>query len=71
MTSVQAVRRRIAPTGAPRLPHAERDERARLYQIGRALVERLRRAFAITDTHLELLCSEPTARVAGPGAHHR
>ncbi|GAA1086250.1 MULTISPECIES: hypothetical protein [Streptomyces violaceusniger group] len=49
----------------------QRDERARLYQIDRALVERLRRAFAIADTRLELLRSEPTARIPGPRAHHR
>ncbi|WP_413804528.1 hypothetical protein [Streptomyces sp. OE57] len=62
LTSVQTAQRRIAPTGAPRL--LQRDERTRPYQIDRALVEGLRRAFAIADTRLELLRGEPTARVA-------
>ncbi len=61
LTSFQAVQRRIAPTGAPRL--LQRDERARVYQIDRALVEGLRRAFAIADARPDLLRGEPTAPV--------
>ncbi|WP_443250844.1 hypothetical protein [Streptomyces sp. 6N106] len=59
LTSVQAVQRRVAPTDASRL--LQRNERARLYHIDRALVEGLRRAFAIADARPDLLRGEPTA----------
>ncbi|MGW7605616.1 hypothetical protein [Streptomyces antimycoticus] len=61
LTSIKAVQRRVAPTGASQL--LQRDERARLYQIDRALVEGLRRAFAIADARPDLLRGEPTAPV--------
>ncbi|AEM88569.1 hypothetical protein [Streptomyces violaceusniger] len=61
LTSIKAVQRRVAPPGAPRL--LQRDERARLYQIDRVLVEGLRRAFAIADARPDLLRGEPTAHV--------
>nr|WTB12051.1 hypothetical protein OG546_49690 [Streptomyces antimycoticus] len=61
LTSIKAVHRRVAPTGASQL--LQRDERARLYQIDRALVEGLRRAFAIADACPDLLRGEPTAPV--------
>ncbi|MEU5273320.1 hypothetical protein AB0G77_33340 [Streptomyces hygroscopicus] len=62
LTSFQAVQRRVAPTGAPRL--LQRDERARLYQIDPALVEGLQRAFAIADARPDLLRrAEPHPRV--------
>ncbi|SEB31141.1 MULTISPECIES: hypothetical protein [Streptomyces] len=59
LTSIKAVQRRVAPTGAPRL--LQRDERARLYHVDQTLVEGLRRAFAIADARPDLLRGEPTA----------
>lgn len=61
LTSVQAVQRRVGPAGAGRL--LQRDERARLYRIDRALVEGLTRAFAIADVRPDLLRGEPAGRV--------
>ncbi|WP_413098200.1 hypothetical protein [Streptomyces sp. Inha503] len=62
LTSIPAVQRRIGPAGSARL--LQRDERARLlYHIDPALVEGLRRAFAIADARPDLLRAEPTPRV--------
>ncbi|WP_405933607.1 hypothetical protein [Streptomyces sp. NBC_00827] len=61
LTSVQAVQRRIGPTGADRL--LQRDERARLYRIDRPLVEGLTRAFALADARPDLLRGEGAGRV--------
>ncbi|MEU8727577.1 hypothetical protein [Streptomyces antimycoticus] len=61
VTSIPAVHRRVGPTSTPRL--LQRDERARLYHIDPALVEGLRRAFAIADARPDLLRGEPTVRV--------
>ncbi|MGW7695565.1 hypothetical protein ACWGMA_43260 [Streptomyces asiaticus] len=55
------MQRRVAPISASQL--LQRDERARLYQIDRALVEGLRRAFTIADARADLLRGEPAARV--------
>ncbi|MBO3682501.1 hypothetical protein J5X86_47450 [Streptomyces sp. NEAU-YJ-81] len=61
LTSIKAVQRRVAPTGASRL--LQRNERARFYHIDRALVEGLRRAFVLADARPDLLRGEPAARV--------
>jgi hypothetical protein len=53
LTSVQAVQRRIGPPGAERL--LQRDERARIYRIDRALVEGLKRAFSLTEDRPDLM----------------
>lgn len=53
LTSVQAVQRRLGPSGAQRL--LQRDERARLYRIDQALVEGLARAFALADARPDLV----------------
>ncbi|MEU8852702.1 hypothetical protein AB0C70_42270 [Streptomyces sp. NPDC048564] len=61
LTSVKAVQRRIGPDSAG--PLLQRDERARLYRIDRALVAGLARAFALADARPDLLRGEPAARV--------
>ncbi|WP_257232502.1 hypothetical protein [Streptomyces sp. Rer75] len=68
LTSVQAVQRRIDPAGSSRLLH--RDERARLRHIDPALVEGLRRAFAIADARYTCRGrSTSSAWSAEPGQH--
>ncbi|MFD9445592.1 hypothetical protein ACFWBR_42670 [Streptomyces sp. NPDC060006] len=56
LTSIKAVQRRIGPDTAG--PLLQRDERARLYGIDRALVEGLARAFALADARPDLLRGE-------------
>jgi hypothetical protein len=52
------VQRRVGPAGAARL--LQRDERARIYRIDRALVEGLKRAFALAEDRPDLMrrCEE-------------
>ncbi|MEV5880519.1 hypothetical protein AB0L75_41355 [Streptomyces sp. NPDC052101] len=60
LTSVRAMQRHVGPAGADRL--LQRDERARLYRIDRALVDGLTRAFAMAGARPDLLRGEPAER---------
>jgi hypothetical protein len=62
LTSVKAVQRRLGPAGAGHL--LQRDEQARLYRIDRALVEGLRRAFALADCRPDLMRREADSQGA-------
>jgi hypothetical protein len=57
LTSVKAVQRHVGPEGAAHL--LQRDERARLYKIERAMVDGLTRAFALADLRPDLMRRDP------------
>lgn len=64
LTSVKAVQRHVGPAGAAHL--LQRDERARLYRIERAVVEGLVRAFALADLRPDLMRRDPDGQEPSP-----